>query len=47
MVPEHGTKYLDREREKRMVKGLILGILLAILLIAGGAYFFISTGTPR
>ncbi len=27
-----------------MVKGLILGILLAILLIAGGAYFFISTG---
>jgi len=31
-------------REKRMVKGLILGILLAILLIAGGAYFFISTG---
>ena len=27
-----------------MVKGLILGILLAIILIAGGAYFFISTG---
>jgi thiosulfate dehydrogenase len=27
-----------------MVKGLILGILLAILLIAGGAYFFVSSG---
>ncbi len=27
-----------------MVKGLVLGVLLAILLIAGGVYFFISSG---
>ena len=33
-----------RGEKNDMVKGLILGILLAILLIAGGAYFFISSG---
>jgi mono/diheme cytochrome c family protein len=27
-----------------MVKGLILGILLALLLIAGGGYYFVSSG---
>jgi len=27
-----------------MVKGLILGILLAMLLIAGGGYYFVSSG---
>jgi len=27
-----------------MLKGLILGILLGILLVAGGAYFYFSTG---
>ena len=27
-----------------MAKGLVLGVLLAILLIAGGVYFFISSG---
>src|SRR6266481_1922346 len=39
-----GPKIRIARREKRMVKGLVLGVLLAILLIAGGVYFFISSG---
>jgi thiosulfate dehydrogenase len=31
-------------RKKDMLKGLILGILLGILLIAGGVYFYFSSG---
>src|SRR5260370_37699895 len=27
-----------------MIKGVILGILLGILLLGGGAYYFVSTG---
>jgi mono/diheme cytochrome c family protein len=30
--------------EPRMLKGLILGVLLTLLLIAGGIYFYFSTG---
>jgi len=30
--------------KQRMLKGLILGILLTVLLIAGGIYFYFSTG---
>src|SRR5258706_13556436 len=39
-----GPKIRMARREKRMVKGLVLGVLRAILLIAGGVYFFISSG---
>jgi len=39
-----GPKIRIARREKRMAKGLVLGVLLAILLIAGGVYFFISSG---
>src|SRR5258706_1440703 len=39
-----GPKIRIARREKRMVKGLVLGALLAILLIAGGVYFFVSSG---
>jgi len=41
---ENWARNLDVGGKRYMVKGLILGILLGVLLIAGGVYFYFSSG---
>jgi thiosulfate dehydrogenase len=44
-VSELGARNLnDKGRKREMIKGLIVGILLGVLLVAGGVYFYFSTG---
>jgi thiosulfate dehydrogenase len=43
-LPRWDDKFEWNEEQRHMFKGLILGILLALLLIAGGVYFYFATG---
>jgi thiosulfate dehydrogenase len=39
-----GDEFEWREEQKDMLKGLIVGIVLGVLLVAGGVYFYFSSG---